>query len=122
MTNTVSKDPLKKHIVRSIDVGYGNVKFVKDHKDGFGPVECDIFPSRSPVSADKSLGAGLLKGRDTVVIKIGNTEYEVGKDVSKAQGTYDVSSVLRPYVKLHIRPIMHSSRLCEVKVEIRTNR
>ena len=32
------------------------------------------------------------------------------------------STALRPYVKLHIRPIMHSPRLCEVKVGIRTKR
>jgi hypothetical protein len=25
-------------------------------------------------------------------------------------------------MNIHIRPIMHSSRLCELKVEIRTNR
>ena len=80
--------------VRAIDVGYGNVKLTLSHTDAFGPIVCDIFPSRSPVASDKGLAAGLLLGRDTAIININGTDYEVGKGVAKAQGTNNVSEVL----------------------------
>ena len=80
--------------VRAIDVGYGNVKFSLSHTEARGPIECDIFPSRSPVASDKGLAAGMLKGRDTVIIQVNGTDYEVGKDVAYAQGHNDISSNL----------------------------
>lgn len=80
--------------VRAIDVGYGNVKSTLRHTDLSGPIECEIFASRSPVSAGKGLAAGVLKGRDTVVIKVGGNEYEVGKEVNLALGAHDESVIL----------------------------
>jgi plasmid segregation protein ParM len=87
-------EALEGKVVRAIDVGYGNVKFSFNHLDAFSKVECEIFPSRSPVAGDKSLSAGLVQGRDTVIINVRGTDYEVGKGVAKAQGTFDESSVL----------------------------
>jgi plasmid segregation protein ParM len=81
-------------IVRSIDVGYGNVKFTLRHPSLMKAIECDIFPSLSPVSSGKGLGAGIFKARDTVVVNVGGTEYEVGKQVALAQGTNDESVIL----------------------------
>lgn len=81
-------------IVRAIDVGYGNVKYVFQHAEIVAPVECGMFPSKSPVAGEKGLSAGLVKNRDTVVIGINGTDYEVGKGVELAQGTFDESSVL----------------------------
>lgn len=87
-------EALQGKIVRSIDLGYGNVKFTIQHKGAFSEVECDIFPSRSPIAGDKGLTAGLVQGRDTVVVNVHGTEYEVGHGVAKAQGTFDESAVL----------------------------
>jgi plasmid segregation protein ParM len=82
-------DVLEGNAVCAIDVGYGNVKYSFSHKDALSKISCGIFPSRSPVAGDKSLSAGMVKGRDTVTIKVGETEYEVGNHVAKAQGTFD---------------------------------
>lgn len=87
-------EALQGHVVRAIDVGYGNVKFTFNHVDAFSTIECDIFPSRSPVAGDKSLSAGLIQGRDTVTVKVNGTDYEVGRGVAKAQGAFDKSAVL----------------------------
>lgn len=81
-------------VVRAIDLGYGNVKFTLSHKDAFSPVDCGLFPSRSPSAGDKGLSAGLVQARDTVVISVNGVEYEVGYGVAKAQGTFDESAVL----------------------------
>lgn len=35
-------------IVRAIDVGYGNTKFVKQHVYG-QDIECDLYPSFAPL-------------------------------------------------------------------------
>ena len=80
--------------VRAIDLGYGNVKYTLAHPDSFGPIKCDIFPSRSPTASDSGLAAGLAQKRNTAIIKIRGVEYEVGRDVAQAQGTFDTSAVL----------------------------
>lgn len=81
-------------IVRALDVGYGNVKFVRRHESMEASVICDMFPSRSPAASDSSIGEGTLKKRETVVVKVNGTSYEVGHDVAQAQGANDVSSIL----------------------------
>jgi plasmid segregation protein ParM len=81
-------------IVRALDVGYGNVKFVRRHDSMEKPVICDMFPSRSPASSGSSIGEGTLKKRDTVVVNVNGTSYEVGHDVAQAQGANDISSIL----------------------------
>lgn len=83
-------------IVRAVDVGYGNVKYTLAHQSAHSTIECGIFPSRSPIATDKDLAAGLLRRRDTVVVDVNGTSYEVGNDVSLAQGAYDESAVLDP--------------------------
>lgn len=80
--------------VRAIDLGYGNVKFSLSHTDSFGPIKCGIFPSRSPVAGSQGLASGLLQGRDTAIIQINNTNYEVGKGVAMAQGAHDITENL----------------------------
>lgn len=87
-------DALEGNVVRAVDVGYGNVKFTLDHPDAFSKITCEIFPSRSPIAGGKSLSAGVVQGRDTVIVQVGSTEYEVGRGVAKAQGTFDVTAVL----------------------------
>jgi len=81
-------------IVRALDVGYGNVKFVRRHDSMEAKVICDMFPSRSPAATEKLIGAGSLKSRETVVVKVNGKNYEVGHDVGLAQGVNDISSIL----------------------------
>jgi plasmid segregation protein ParM len=81
-------------IVRALDVGYGNVKFVRSHKSLEAKVICDMFPSRSPAASESTIGEGTLKKRDTVVVNVNGTNYEVGHDVIQAQGANDISSIL----------------------------
>lgn len=87
-------DFLEGAVVRAIDLGYGNVKYTRQHREAFSTIECDLFPSRSPMAGDNGLAAGVMQGRNTVVIKVNGSDYEVGHDVAKAQGTFDISSVL----------------------------
>ncbi len=81
-------------IVRALDVGYGNVKFVRRHDSLESKVICDMFPSRSPAASDSSIGEGTLKRRETIVVDVNGTLYEVGHDVAQAQGANDISSTL----------------------------
>ena len=78
-------------IVRALDVGYGNVKFVKKHEFIEDMVRCDMFPSKSPAATEGDIGEGTLKPRDTVFIEINKVRYEVGYDVTLAQGANDES-------------------------------
>ncbi len=86
--------PNEQTSVRAIDVGYGNVKYSLHHRDMTGPVVCENFPSHSPIASDKALAAGVMKGRDTVAIKINGISYEVGKQVTLALAVDDKSVVL----------------------------
>lgn len=81
-------------IVRALDVGYGNVKFVRRHESMEESVICDMFPSRAPAATDSSIGEGTLKKRETVIVKVGEVNYEVGHDVSLAQSANAISSIL----------------------------
>lgn len=81
-------------IVRALDVGYGNVKFVRRHEAMGDKVICDMFPSRSPAATDSFIGEGTLKRRETVIVRVNGTNYEVGHDVAQAQGANDISASL----------------------------
>ena len=87
-------------IVRALDVGYGNVKFVRGHESIEQKVICDMFPSRAPSASERFIGEGSLKSRDTVIVNVNGVDYEVGHDVEHAQGVNDVSSMLnKDFVK-----------------------
>lgn len=73
--------------VRSIDVGFGDVKHVVDHRDG-EPIECGSFPSMVARPAIQDLSGGSISARDTVVVTVKDTPYEVGPDVHLALGTH----------------------------------
>lgn len=81
-------------VVRALDVGHGNVKFAIGHADQTRPVQCDSFASRAPAASDGDLGAGMLHKRNTVVVSVNGTRYEVGHDVVLAQSTNDETTVL----------------------------
>ena len=66
------------HIVRSIDVGYGNCKFTL--RVYGGRIVCQAFPSISPLASDSGLDLDSRKKRKTVTVPAGSLEYEVGPD------------------------------------------
>ncbi|MGA8149275.1 MAG: hypothetical protein WB870_17120 [Gallionellaceae bacterium] len=65
-------------IIRSIDVGYGNTKFVKPVSNDI--IQCGIFPSFAPTLTGPLLNDPLLKNADVVSIDIGGITRVVGKD------------------------------------------
>ena len=72
-------------VVRSVDVGYGNVKFVTGHQRG-QEVICSLFPSVAPqASGAPDLGAGVLQKFNTVVVEVNGVKFEVGKDAEHVQ-------------------------------------
>lgn len=74
-------------VVRAIDLGFGNVKYVTGHQHG-QPVRCDLFPSlAAQVVRREDLGGGVMAQRDTVVIEVDGAMYEVGKDAELATDT-----------------------------------
>jgi len=81
-------------IVRALDVGYGNVKFIRKHSSlDLVPV-VDKFPSRAVISNDTDISGGMLSRRKTVHVEVEGRKYEVGYDVTLAQGTHDETTSL----------------------------
>src|SRR5262245_42226715 len=81
-------------IVRAIDVGYGNTKFVLS-RDG-DEIRCGMFPSLSSPSLSHPVRTTLGERRKTVVIPVQGMHHEVGPDAGAARD--------------HFRPVnMHDS-------------
>jgi plasmid segregation protein ParM len=64
-------------VVRSLDLGSGFAKF---NRVVDGLLEYMSFPSLAPRHSGRDLSSGLMGQRDTVVVKVEGTEYEVGPD------------------------------------------
>lgn len=72
-------------IVRAIDVGYGNTKFVQFHAQG-GEIACSLFPSIAPqASSGADLTGGVFQRRNTITVEVNGVLYEVGRDARLAQ-------------------------------------
>jgi plasmid segregation protein ParM len=69
-------------IVRAVDVGFGNTKYVKSSRAG--KVECAHFPSIAYDGAHDRTGDALGGSRRTVCVPVGGLWYEVGPDVELA--------------------------------------
>ena len=70
-------------IVRSIDVGYRNTKYVfSAAEDGF---ECRVFPSVAPTATGRDLSEALGRKRNTVIVEADGLKYEVGPDAALAE-------------------------------------
>ncbi|MHB8253876.1 MAG: PRTRC system protein D [Acidiferrobacter sp.] len=65
-------------IVRSVDVGYGNVKYVASRSEQ--EIHCKMFPSLAPMASSLKLSTGMSEARDTVLIPCDGVTYEVGPD------------------------------------------
>lgn len=70
------------NIVRAIDVGFGNTKYVRASQGG--EVSCAHFPSIAFDSVHDNTGEALSGGRKTVCVPVGGLWYEVGPEVGLA--------------------------------------
>ena len=86
-------------IVRAVDVGFGNTKFVTGIGGGrASDIRCASFPSRaypSPRDPSKALGS---EGRKTFAIPIGGLYYEVGPDVMLAADAFRATEIHGDYI------------------------
>lgn len=102
----------KQPIVRAIDVGYGNTKYVSYVSAAAG-VQCSVFPSITPQEgAGPDLAVGMLRKRNTVVVEVDGVRYEVGRDARLAQDasygrTLDPSYSASPSYMALIRGALH---------------
>lgn len=64
-----------KQIVRAVDVGYGNTKFIVDENGG-----CRLFPSLAPRADVHRECGGLYRQRQTTEVWVDGKPYEVGPD------------------------------------------
>lgn len=70
----------KEPVVRAGDIGWGYTKYLKIDEEG--NVQFLSFPSLAPRASGHDMSAGLLGRRDTVVVTVEGTDYEVGPDSS----------------------------------------
>jgi plasmid segregation protein ParM len=88
---------MQTEIVRSIDLGYGFVKYVHNvNKDGVPFIKS--FPSIVEVSTDKNLGGDYFQRRKTTVVRVENVDYEVGEDIDLTTNGYSKKVLSRQYI------------------------
>lgn len=80
-------------VVRSVDVGYGHVKFVDGYRED-GTLCVDSFPSQSPVSSGAQLKSVSMQKRDTFLVPVGKHVFEVGKGVAGALRAQHETAIL----------------------------
>lgn len=83
-------------IVRAIDVGYGNCKYVSRVQNG--RFVCHSFPAIAPLASDHGLDLDPKNKRKTITVPAGSLEYEVGPDVMLAQGVFEIRNLDDDYV------------------------
>ena len=106
--------------VRSIDVGYGNTKYVCARPEG-GEILCRLFPSLVSRSFGHDLSDGVIAKRDTVVVEVDGNQYEVGPDVELALRTYTARVLHRDFVETPeylalLRGALADMRLSEINL------
>jgi plasmid segregation protein ParM len=72
-TQSNSRSP----IYRAIDVGYGLTKYTQDSRG-----TCGLFPSLAPVADIHRARTGLVSKRDTTLVWVHGSPYEVGPDTT----------------------------------------
>lgn len=84
-------------IVRAVDVGSGNTKFVTAATGA--DIRCASFPSVAYPSSDASSAWPASERKKTVCIPIGQLFYEVGPDVSLAADTFRAKQLHDEYTE-----------------------
>jgi plasmid segregation protein ParM len=73
-------------IIRAVDVGYGDTKYVRNSAGG--RIECEVFPSLA-FEAKTTRPVDSLGGRRrTAIVTVGEHRYEVGPDVQYAANRF----------------------------------
>jgi len=72
--------PKKNKVIEALDLGWGYTKYSKTNEDG--NVVFNSFPSLAPRASRQDMSIGILGRRDTVIVDVDGTEYEVGPDSS----------------------------------------
>jgi len=101
-------------IVRSIDVGFRNTKFVVA-TDERG-IECAVFPSVAPTANGRNLSEAMGRRRDTVTITVEGIDYEVGPDALLAEKPIPTQTLgddfcLTPEYLALVRGALHRMRV-----------
>jgi plasmid segregation protein ParM len=73
-------------VIRAIDVGFGNTKFVTASEAG--KIECSSFPSLSFFGMSENAGEGLGGKRRTVTVPVNGLQFVVGPEVELAADNY----------------------------------
>lgn len=103
-------------IVRAIDVGYGNTKYVTHCEEG--AIHCASFPSVAyPSSRDQTKLPGMDK-RKTVAVPIGSLYYEVGPEVSLAAEAFQATQLHDGYIETREYAALLRGALNLMKVEV----
>lgn len=84
-------------VVRAIDVGYGNTKFTTGRSTAHG-LQCALFRSLAAQASRHSLAGSVLARRDTVIVEVRGTKFEVGPDVELAMGLQHARPLHDDYV------------------------
>ncbi|KQP49078.1 PRTRC system protein D [Pseudorhodoferax sp. Leaf274] len=84
-------------VVRSIDVGFGNTKYVVGHSEN--EIRCACFPSLAYTSAKDPFSRPSAERRRTVAIPIDGLYYEVGPDVHLAADNFRATQLHDQYVE-----------------------
>jgi plasmid segregation protein ParM len=86
-------------IIRALDLGSGYAKYNRLDKES-GALEYLSFPSLAPRSSGLDLGmtASLLGARDTVVVDVDGTKYEVGPDSADLDTNDSTRSLNNSYI------------------------
>ncbi len=74
-----AKTPATPKIVRALDLGWGYTKYSKLNPETL-ETEYHSFPSLAPRHTGMDLSMSILGRRDTVVVNVDGTKYEVGPD------------------------------------------
>jgi plasmid segregation protein ParM len=82
-------------IVRAIDVGYRNTKYVCSVVHG--GIQCRVFPSVAPTATCRDLSEALGRKRHTVIVEADGLRYEVGPDALLAEKPNAIQSLDNDY-------------------------
>lgn len=84
-------------IIEAIDVGYGFTKYTKG-VDEEGNVITDLFPSIAAPQPQNNLSGEYFVTRETKVIELGGTNWEVGPDVMEIANKDEVRALHNDFV------------------------
>lgn len=94
---TTAKTPAAKPIVRALDLGWGYTKY-SCKKDGAQELQFESFPSLAPRHTGVDLSMSILGRRNTQVVDVDGTLYEVGPDSADLDSTDSSRSLNDQYI------------------------